>query len=324
MAQRSTGQKTDIITGLSHLEDAWADMPQSFERALRAQNKAKGTVRSYTDCVRALYAYLAGKGMPLGIGAIKREHLETYLVDLQNTPNARTGQPILAATLGKHYKALSIYFTWALEEGEIREHPMAKMKRPIMPEDEPSVIADDDIDRLIKSCNGHDFYARRDTAIIRLLLDTGIRVSELVGLKIKDIDGQRDVITVLGKGRKHRNVPFGRKTAQALDRYMRVRAKYPTASLPDLWLGHSGKPLTSSGVLQIIHKRGEAVGILNLHPHQFRHNFAQTWLGEGGTEISLMRIAGWTSRSMIARYSKGAQTKLAHEEHSRLQPGDKY
>lgn len=324
MAQRSTGQKTDIITGRSNLEDAWADMPQSFERALRAQNKAKGTVRSYTDSVRALYAYLSSKGMPLGIGAIKREHIETYLVDLQNTPNARTGQPILAATLGKHYKALSIYFTWALEEGEIREHPMAKMKRPMLPEDPPAVLTENQIEQIIKACSGKDFYARRDTAIVRLLLDTGMRVSELVGLKLADIDWQADSASILGKGRKHRTVPFGKRTAQALDRYIRARSSYPTASMPNLWLGHAGKALTASGVLQIVHKIGVKAGIDNLHPHMFRRAFAQSWLRAGGTELGLMRLAGWASRSMIGRYVAGAQSELAHLEHRNLQLGDKF
>lgn len=324
MGQPSTGQKHTEGDTEERLRGALEGMPASFQRSLRAQNKVDTTIVAYMGTLRFFYTYLAQKGMPLAIGSIKREHIESWLIHLRSTPNARTGQPVSSATLGKHYKALHIYFEWARDDGEIRDHPMAKMKRPLLPESPPPVLESAQIDRLLKACSGKDFYARRDTAIIRLLLDTGARVSEIVGLHLEDIDWQHDLITVMGKGRKQRQIPFGRKTAQALDRYKRSRDTYPTKHLPDVWLGHSGKPLTTSGVRQMLQDRGKVAGIEGLHPHMFRHQMAQSWIESGGSEVGLMRLAGWASRSMIGRYTAGAQTKLAHEEHRRINPGDKY
>lgn len=323
MRDLSTGQQT-LFTTTPLLDRAWASMPTSFERALRAENKSKTTIRSYMDSLRAFYEFLVWKGMPVGIEAIRREHVETYIIWLQTHPNPRTHAPVSSSTLGKHYKILNTYFTWAVNEGEIKEHPMGKMKRPHLPENPPPVLTEDEIGKVLKACVGKDFYARRDTAIVRVLLDTGIRCSELVGIKLTDIDWKADAITVMGKGRKGRTVPFGRKTAQALDRYIRARAVYPTAHLPNLWLGHSGKPLGASGVQQLLRDRGNTAGVEGLHPHAFRRSFAQAWLRHGGTELGLMRLAGWSSRSMIGTYVAGAQTELAHIEHQNLQLGDHY
>ena len=108
----------------------------------------------------------------------------------------------------------------------IKRSPMEKMKSPTVPEEPPPVITDDELRRLLHACEGRDFYARRDTAIIRLLLDTGMRRAEIANLKVEDVDWTNNVVHVMGKGRRPRACPFGRKTAQALDRYLRARAEY--------------------------------------------------------------------------------------------------
>jgi len=92
---------------------------------------------------------------------------------------------------------------------------MEKMKAPTVPEEPPAVLTDEQLRRLLQKCEGRDFYARRDTAIIRLLLDTGIRRAEIARLKVEDIEWTNNVVRVVGKGRRPRTCPFGRKTAQA-------------------------------------------------------------------------------------------------------------
>jgi hypothetical protein len=103
------------------------------------------------------------------------------------------------------------------------------------------------------------------------------------------------------KGCRERTLPFGRKAGEALDRYLRARARHKDAELPWLWLGKRGR-LTEWGLVMMLRRRGAQAGLPGLHPHQFRHTFAHQWLAQGGTETDLMRIAGWKSRQMLQRY----------------------
>jgi site-specific recombinase XerD len=104
----------------------------------------------------------------------------------------------------------------------------------------PPVLSVDEARRLLAVCEGKSFLARREMAMLRLLLDTGIRRAELAALTIADVDINDGVATVFGKGRRVRIVPFGRKTGQALDRYLRVRATHRLSDRPELWLGKGG------------------------------------------------------------------------------------
>lgn len=287
----------------------------SFRRSLLAENKAPRTIKTYMEALGLFGEYLTTQGMPTEISAIRREHIESFLADLLD----RGQKP---ATAANRYRSMQAFFKWAVSEGEIKDSPMRNMKPPHVPEAPPDVLTEEQLKRILKTCEGKTFEDRRDNAILRLLIDTGMRRSEIAGLKMEDLDLDRNLAYVMGKGRRPRSCPFGRKTANALDRYLRARATHKDRELSNLWLGKYG-PMTDSGIFQVASDRARSVGIEGVFLHQFRHTFAHSYLADGGNEGDLCMLAGWRSRQMLGRYGASAAAERAREAYKKHSPGDK-
>jgi site-specific recombinase XerD len=162
----------------------------SFSRSLAAANKSPRTITVYVTAARSLADYLEASGMPMTIDGVRREHIESYVVSL--------AERFSAASVSVYYRALQAFFKWTLTEDEITVSPMARMTPPIVPEKPVPVLSEDALRRLLRACEGKGFRERRDTAILRLLIDTGLRRGELAGLDVDDVDLDQRVAHVVG------------------------------------------------------------------------------------------------------------------------------
>ena len=156
--------------------------------------------------VQQIGEFLIVQGMPTDVTAITREHVQAFITDVLSRHKP--------ATANQQYRSLQPFFKWLLEEVQITASPMRNMKPPRIPEEPPAVLTEEQLKKLLRTCEGKDLASRPDMAIIRLLLDTGMHRGELAGLTLKDIDFETNIAVVLRKGGRPRVCPFVKKTAR--------------------------------------------------------------------------------------------------------------
>lgn len=304
--------KSEFDAGLS---PAWAGWWASFLRHMRALNRSPFTIATYTESAESFCRYGQAQGLTLDPLEVRRPQLEEYVaaeLERNSESTART-----------RFIALQAFYTWLVDEGEIERSPMERMKTPKVGEQPAGVLENEDVAALLKACGGRDLLSRRDAAIIRLMLDSGARRSEVAGMLLENLDLAGQMILVTSKGGNQEYVYFGVKTARDLDRYLRARAQHPKAALPQLWLAPKGA-LTGSGLYQMLQERAAQAGLdVHVRPHLFRHSFAHSLKSSGASDEDTAQLGRWRDVKVMGRYGRGLAARRAQETHRRLSPGDR-
>jgi integrase/recombinase XerC len=286
---------------------SWSGMRSRFQDYLvKERNLSVHTVRSYLGDLDDLINFLA-KDDSATPDEISVHDLRSWLANTY-------ASNLSAATLARRSASIRTFTQWAHDRADLKTDPGASLVSPKLAKTLPTIIKESQALQLLNSLRDHadDAQSLRDSAILELLYATGVRVSELVGLDLDDIDYSVNTIRVIGKGDKERVVPFGKPAGEALENWINAgRPEFVTAeSGAAVFIGKKGKRIDVRIVRSVVHEVLAAIGAPDMGPHGLRHS-AATHLIEGGADIrSVQELLGHASLATTQRYTHVATDRL--------------
>jgi integrase/recombinase XerD len=275
------------------------------------KGRAPSTLAAYRRDARRWWAWLAGRGHA-DLATVGEADFEAWIADL------RAGG-LAPATVARAVVAARSLHRFLAGEGRVEADPGAGVEAPRVPAGLPKALAEDEVAALLAAVPGGDPLARRDRAVLEVLYGTGIRISELVGLRLGDVDLESALLRAFGKGAKERVVPVGRHAAEALDDWLGPGGR--PALVPERWarrgdaeavfLNRRGGRLTRQGAWLVVKRWGTEVGLADrLSPHVLRHSCATHMLDHGADLRAVQELLGHASVSTTQVYTKVSTERL--------------
>lgn len=289
-----------------------AESCDSFLSRCVALNLADGSVAWYRHILGDMAKFLAGRGAQ-SLEEVTPPLLRDHLTNLKVKGHA-------SETVFRTYGGMRCAFRFWKREGLLAKNPMELVERPRRERALIRPLSIEQASRLIEMPDAQSVQGLRDRAMMMLMLDSGLRISEALTLEAGRVDWLNCSVTVMGKGRKERTVPFSAKTGQALLAYAQARAKGPIKDA-QFFLGKTGKKVCRSKARKLILRYGTAAKIegVRLSPHTLRHTFAVLYIRNGGDSFSLQEILGHSTLEMTRRYVNLASRDVA-EQHKKFSP----
>ena len=283
---------------------------EGYLLSLGARHLSQNTIDDYTRTLSKFSVFLEDD---LPVNEITTRDIEGFL----SINPALSNKSIL-----NQYIGLSALWTWMVSEKFVSANVVRGLTPPKAEQKDIVPLNEKEVKAIVSALNKSRVYVRqgqnidhalgscdRNHAILMLLLDTGIRASELCDLRMEDLDNRNNRITIrLGKGMKSRTLPFSPRTGQAIWRYLATRAD----AQPDdpLFLSKLNHAMTRTKLAEMFHNIGERAGVKNVHPHRFRHTFAIQYLRNGGNAYTLQAMLGHASLETVKIYLRLAQVDL--------------
>ena len=307
-----------------------SELIEYYETCNRAEGKSPKTISWYSANLRRFHSYLKSRHLPDSVDSIDTKLLREYVLyllkrnrfdDHPYTP-AKT-ELLSTATVHGHVRTLRAFFSWLVTE-ELAESNVAKALRPPkVAKKVVSTLSDEEIGSILSALSPTNTCNARNQTIFMLLLDSGLRIGELINLRMEDVHMNEGFLKVMGKGKKERIVPIGSNAQRALQRYIfRFRPKPDHPGIANVFLSIHGNPLTENSIKLMFARLAQKSGVYRLHAHLCRHTFATRFLINGGDVFTLQQILGHSTLEMVRHYVNLASNHVAIQ-HQRFSPLDR-
>ena len=284
---------------------AWQESIDGFTRHLRDErNRSTHTVRAYLSDVTDLMSFCLERGID--------SPANVALATLRAWLAAATGAGLSRSTIARRAASARAFTAWCTRRGICSNDPGHRLVSPKVGSHIPTVLDQSQAQQVLEFASRHDGSpaAVRDHAILEVLYGTAIRVSELCGLDIDDVDDGNRTLRVLGKGDKERTVPFGLPASRALDNWLGRRPELAAPSVPALFVGERGLRIDPRVVRSIVRRASDAAGVPAVAPHAMRHS-AATHVLEGGADLrSVQELLGHANLATTQRYTHVSVERL--------------
>ncbi len=288
--------------------------------AVRCQSKgySNRTLEWYEQKLRNFCSYMEQQKVK-DLKAVTLTHLRAFIIFVQGM-KSRKGEKLSDLTVKGYVQVVKGFFSWCMNEELLKANPAAKLERPKVGSYVISTFSEDQVRALLATCDLKTERGYRDYTIMLLLLDTGMRISELCGLQLQDI--HRDYVRVLGKGRKEREIGLHPDTVKHIWKYVHKFRDTSDENEQGVFINRGGEPLTRSGVAQLISSAGDKAGITDarVSAHTFRHTFAIMYLKNGGDVYKLSRLMGHSDIATTEEYLKDFKSRDARKDQDDFSP----
>ncbi|MDE5967199.1 MAG: site-specific tyrosine recombinase XerD [Lachnospiraceae bacterium] len=289
----------------------WEEFIQYETYLYTVKHASKNTVAAYMRDLRKLNNYMEEHQIP-SIDMVNHTNLNSYVLYLERTGSA-------ASSVSRSVASIKSFFLYMLRQGLIPQDPSELLKPPHIDKRSPEILTVEEVQRLLNQPNGNSPKEIRDKAMLELLYATGLRVSELIALKVFDVNTDMGYL-VCRDGNKERIVPFGKAAKKALERYMEEARPAVCYEQDTLFTNIQGAPLTRQGLWKILKSYAAKAGIdRDITANMIRHSFATHMVDNGADLKSVQELLGHADISTTQIYLKNQKTGIK-EVYDRTHP----
>lgn len=283
---------------------------QHFEVHNKTEGKSVRTVEWYNQALTMFQEWLKDQGMPTTIGSLGEAEARGFVLYLQGRPGLWGAAS--THTIANRVRALRAFFAWLDRKGYTEGHVLKDLKPPKVLQQVIEPLTEEEVSRMFDAINSNTALGARNAALFSVMLDSGLRLSEVATLKEDDVHLEDRYVKVCGKGSKERVVSFGVACQRAMLHYYHHFRPTPVhPGIETFFLSIDGYSLSSDAVRSLTERLSKACGVRRLHPHLLRHTYATCFLLNGGDVFLLKQNLGHSTLAMVEHYVHIASQRAA-------------